>query len=276
MKRRRALLLTLCALGSVSLAGDPVQAQWSDLVSAEAGTFPILITAPHGGTAPVPGVPERTSGVRVQDDRTRQLAEALANRLELVLCGRPYTVFAGYHRRYVDANRYEAEALEHPAASPHYLAYHEAIRRFVREIRERWPDQGLLLDIHGQAREPNRIHRGTNNGRTVTRLLANHGLQGLVGPSSIFGELVAAGYDVFPANTPLGDPAEDRRFGGGFTVQTYGSHQPDGIDAIQLELGAQLRRTENTEQLAKDLASAIALFYRAHVGLGTECAPGVG
>jgi N-formylglutamate amidohydrolase len=275
MRRRRALLLTLCALGTVSFADDPARAHSSDLVTAEAGTIPILITAPHGGTAPVPGVPERTTGVRVQDDRTRQIAEALTNRLEVVLCGRPYVVFAGFHRRYIDANRRETDALEHSDARRHYLAYHEAIRRFLDEIRERWPDQGLLLDIHGQAADPDRIHRGTNNGRTVARLLANHGLAGLVGPTSLFGWLQATSYDVFPANRPLGHPPEDRRFGGGFTVQTYGSHQPDGIDAIQLELGSQLRRAENTGQLTHDLANAIALYYRAHVGLGRECVAGV-
>jgi N-formylglutamate amidohydrolase len=258
-------------LSAAWLTGDPVAAQPSELVFAQAGTMPILLTAPHGGNMRVPGVPERTTGTTTQDARTRELTEALAGRLEAVLCARPYVVIATFHRRYIDANRSEADAYEHPDVRPHYLAYHQSARRFVSEIQEQYPEGALLLDIHGQAQDPGRIHRGTNNGRSVTRLLGRYGEATLVGPNSIFGQLQAAGYDVFPPNSPVGDTREDPRWNGGYTVQTYGSHHPAGIDAIQIEIGQTFRGDTTVAGLAEHLANAIVTFAAVYLPQQQRC-----
>src|SRR3954454_139854 len=77
----------------------------SELVDARAGTLPLLLSAPHGGIEQPEGVPERTTGLRRLDGRTRLLAEQLVPRLELLLGGSPYVVLARFHRRYLDANR---------------------------------------------------------------------------------------------------------------------------------------------------------------------------
>jgi hypothetical protein len=106
-------------------------------------------------------------------------------------------VIAAFHRRYIDANRSEAEAYEHLDARPHYLAYHQSARRFVSEIREQYPEGALLLDIHGQAQDPGRVHRGTNNGRSVTRLLGRYGEAALMGPNSVFGNYRQQGTTYF-------------------------------------------------------------------------------
>ena len=59
-----------------------------------------------------------------------------------------------------------------------------------------------------------------------------YGDDAVVGRNSLFGQLQAAGYEVFPPNTPVRDAREDTRYNGGYTVETYGSHNPDGVDAI--------------------------------------------
>jgi N-formylglutamate amidohydrolase len=180
-------------------------------------------------------------------------------------------VIAYFHRRYIDANRPEAEAYEHPDGRPPYLAYHQSIREFVRETRERYPEGALLLDIHGQSEDPGRIHRGTRNGTSVTRLLARYGDDALVGRNSIFGQLAAAGYNVFPPNIPPRDSREDLRWNGGYTVDAYGSHNPDGVDVIQIEIGRNFREDNTLVTMAENLANAIATFYTAYVREQPRC-----
>jgi len=232
--------------------------------------MPILLTAPHGGDEAVPGVPARVGGINERDTnardfRTRELALAISAGLEARFCEKPYLVLAEFHRRYLDVNRPEAEAYEDPAAAPYYAAYHAGIRGFVDEIRQRFPDGSIMIDVHGQSGEPNVIFRGTRDGLTVTRLLDRRGEDALMGPQSIFGRLSQAGYEVFPPNTPPGDPTEHPRWGGGYTVGLYGSHNPDGIDAMQIEIGATYRQSSTIETLQRDLIEAITTFYAAYL-----------
>jgi hypothetical protein len=51
--------------------------------------------------------------------------------------------------------------------------------------------------------------------------------------------------------------------GGGCTVGLYGSHNPDGVDAIQIESGSNFRQATTIDALAGELTKAIAAFYTA-------------
>ena len=51
----------------------------------------------------------------------------------------------------------------------------------------------------------------------------------------------------------------------------YGSQSPDGVDAIQIEIGQM--RTTQTLKVANDLADAIAGFYLAYVKAPDRAAP---
>jgi N-formylglutamate amidohydrolase len=251
-------------------------AQPSELVFLQRGTMPMLLTAPHGGDARVPGVPPRVGGINERDTnardiRTRELTLAVAAGLEATFCAKPYLVIAEFHRRYLDVNRVEAEAYEHPTAAAHYAAYLAGIRGFVDEIRAMYPNGSIMIDVHGQSGEPNTIHRGTRDGRTVTRLLATRGNEALIGADSVFGRLSQVGYAVFPPNTPPGEPPEDARWNGGYTVGSYGSHNPDGIDALQIEIGSSFRQPSAMDALPRDLTEAIGSFSRTHLGVQSSC-----
>src|SRR5438477_130336 len=88
-------------------------------------------------------------------------------------------------------------------------------------------------------------------------LTAPHaGEAALSGPESVLGALAAKGHAVIPHARSMAPEA--RAYLGGFTVQTY-SREPDGIDAIQLELGMALRKQAG---FVDDLAEAIAAFAR--------------
>lgn len=251
-------------LASLVVATGVHAADVDDLVIARRGNLPIVLTAPHGGRQAIAGVPTRTApGVVITvDGRTLEVAEAVAARLKAMLGEEPYLVAARFHRRHLDANRKEADAYEDARAAPHYTAYHSRVREFVTEVRQRFPGGAILLDIHGQATDPDTLHRGTQNGATVARLIAKHGPEALIGERSILGVLQSRGHQVFPPNTPPGAPREERRYAGGHTVQIYGSMARNGTDAIQLELGTNQR---TAPRFAEDLAEAIAVFYKAYL-----------
>jgi N-formylglutamate amidohydrolase len=269
---RSAIAIALPLVASLLLLPAlAVRGQTGALVWAVAGALPVILTAPHGGGAEIPGVPRRTSGTTTQDARTLEVAEAVAQRLEDRFCQRPYMVGALFHRRYADANRPEGDAFQDPAAGVHYAAYHDAIRAYVAEMRQRFPGGAILINVHGQAEEPGVIHRGTGNGRTMARSIAHFGEGAVIGDTSIFGRLQALGYPVFPPNTPIGNPSEHPRYAGGFTVRTYGSHHATGIDALQIEIGADFRRPPAVGPLSDDLADAIGTYYTAVLGGAAQC-----
>jgi len=247
--------IVLTVLASYSHAGAA-----DLLVMAKPGELPIIINAPHGGSEAVPGIRAREKGKILKDEYTLELAEALANRLQKLLGTRPYIVAARFSRKYIDANRKEATAYSGKEAKPYYDEYHRRIREFVAEIRKKYPGGALLIDIHGQSADNGAVYRGTRKGTTVDHLLNKYGCSSLAGEKSIFGVLASRGYRIVPANSEPDCLIEEARYVGGYTVATYGSNNADGVDAIQLEIGAHLRRMP---AFADDLAEAIAVFYKS-------------
>lgn len=236
------------------------------LVTLEVGALPIILTVPHGGSEPIPGVPERT-GENVdkftasRDVRTIELAQSLADAIEQELGSRPYTIAAGFSRKYLDVNRREQDAFEDEDARGCYEAYHHAVRVAVNDVHRRWK-HGLLLDVHGQVQKPDMIWRGTEDGLAVRKLRDRHGWEPLIGPHGFFGVLAGRGYAIFP---PAPEDSE-RPLNGGYTLESYGSHQPRGIDAIQVEVGRDFRTNAMVrEKLARDLAAAASSVYRRYL-----------
>jgi N-formylglutamate amidohydrolase len=270
MKRPLAAC-TLLALSLVSAAA----AQTNEFLQVQRGELPVIITAPHGGSLAIPGVPKRVgpegelkSGkfVTGQDTRTFELATATAKRVEELTGKKPYLVAMKAHRQFVDPNRPEKEAVEHPNAQLVHAAFHRQVREFVDELRKKFPQGALLLDIHGQAASTNTIFRGTQNGTTVMKMVEKHGAVALTGEHSILGYLAAKGINVSPTNTPPGSPRETSGFSGGYIVRSYGSHTTHGVDAIQLEFGGAFRMDAGKrEETAKFLAEAIKAYTEKYL-----------
>jgi N-formylglutamate amidohydrolase len=248
------------------LAAGAAFAQPPEPVQTAAGALPVILTAPHGGLQAVPDCPHRSPAgsrfVNRTDARTDRLARGIADELQRLTGKAPYLVIANFHRRYIDANRPAEEAYAAPGCAAAYDAYHAAIRSHVDDIRSRFP-QAMLFDIHGQAAYREAILRGTRHGTTVQALLARAGAPALTGPDSVFGRFAMMGYAIVPDNdTDPADRVEAPGYSGGHTVNRYGSHRPDGIDAIQLEFGLDLRDAALIDKTARDTAQAIAVFYR--------------
>ena len=232
------------------------------LVIIEAGDLPIILSAPHGGRRPVPGVVPRKGEdvpqfVARSDSWTDELTEKLADEIEKNTGKRPYVVIAKFHRKFIDANRPPERAYESKAAKETYDTYHKALADARAKVIARW-GTGILLDIHGQAAEPDTIIRGTRNGRTITHLIEKFNRDSLISESSLFGHLSAQGLAVHPPVNSTRN--EQTSYSGGYIVGTYGSVKGGALDAIQLELGRNLRRPTVNSETAKKLATAILNF----------------
>jgi glutamine amidotransferase-like uncharacterized protein/N-formylglutamate amidohydrolase len=239
--------LRRCAGALLFLWAGAAQAdETTKLVYAQSGELPIILSAPHGGKLEIPDVPPRVgTGLKRQpggfvvtrDTNTEELALQVAAAIEARFGKKPYLVVARSHRRFMDPNREPAAAYEHPAAKRVYDEYHETLTRYCRDVQKKYR-QGLLLDLHGQSASKETVYRGTKHGLTVTLLRERFGEQAHSGADSLFGRLKSLGWKVHPDPH---DGKEQSGFTGGFIVQTYGSHQGFGIDAIQLEFGGGVR-----------------------------------
>ena len=248
------------------LAGEELE----ELVMVQAGQLPVVLSAPHGGTLQIPGVEPR-QGIGMasgpsgfftgRDAGTSELAVALADAIEKRMGKRPYLVVSKVHRKYLDPNRPSGIAYEDSDAEPVYQRYHGMLHRYCKEILEEH-HTGLLLDIHGQGSSSKTLYRGTANGKTVARLKERFGETAHTGEKSFFGTLGRLGWTVFP---PPGNGKEQSGFTGGCIVQTHGSHQPNGLDAMQLEFGADYRNKTSREKTAEVLAQAVQEYFEEYV-----------
>jgi dienelactone hydrolase/N-formylglutamate amidohydrolase len=245
----------------------------SDLVLTQSGSLPIILTAPHGGREPVPGIPPRSLEGKKDivtyraggDPGTDIIVQMMAREIRTLTGKDVYMVMARFDRKFIDANRGPTIAYDNPASEPYYQHYHQSIRRFVDEIRARYA-AGLLIDVHGQRKFPDHLVRGTWNGRAVTKLLGRAGVAAITGRDGLYGQLEANGFAVFPGNdVPPSGSNEDAGFNGGYTVTHYGSHKADGIDAVLFEFGAKHRQKPEIEDWAKRAARAVVAFYETYL-----------
>jgi N-formylglutamate amidohydrolase len=261
--------LTCLLLSSLTVSAQSPKPPKSDLVTTQEGTLPVILSAPHGGTKDVPGVPPRKGeGLEKggngyfagRDGNTEELAAALAEAIEKKTGKKPYLVAATFHRKYIDANRPPEIAYEDARAMPTYDAYRDTLAAYCKAVKAKH-GRGLLLDVHGQGAMKDAIIRGTKDGETVKLLTDRFGPKAHTGPKSFFGLLAATGCKVYPA-----DPAgkEYASLNGGDIVRTYGRGD-FGIDAIQLEFGGDYRTKDKLTDTADKVATAVKEFAAAYL-----------
>lgn len=270
----RVIAATVSLLAAAVLPAYAVDRSPADLVLVQRGTLPIILTAPHGGHEAVPNVAPRNiegkprggSAFEITTDgNTDIIAQNIAATIKVLTGKEPYLVIARFQRLYIDANRPPEIAFDNPIARPFYDYYHRTVRSFVDEIRANYP-AGLLIDVHGQVKDPNVLMRGTQNGRSIRSLLARSGVTAVTGPKGIYGQLAANGFAIFPSNdVPPGGTSENAGFSGGYTSSLYGSHNANGIDAVSFEFGTKYRQKAAVDKSAKDAGAAVVEFYKAYL-----------
>jgi len=258
-------------------------------IDVHEGNVPIVITAPHGGTAVIDDCPLRRSGVLEGDINTHFLAESLLEALKrysATACGKtiekmetdedkvkfvpfkPYCVIAKAHRKYCDLNRPINIALENKNAEKYYHAYHTTIKSFV-EIASKENRNAILIDIHGQGSNKDAIFRGSNNGKTLYCLSETCGESALFGENSVLGKLEALNYTIIPSCRCGFTELENAMYNGGYTVQFYSKQ---GIACLQLEIGYNHRKSDNYyKKAASHIAEAIVAYYWAFIKSDKPC-----
>ena len=241
----------------------------TDFVTVQKGTLPVIISAPHGGRKKIPDVPERvatglTNFQTVRDENTAELVEKLVAEIEKSLNAKPWVVVARFERKHLDVNRSREQAYESDKAKPYYDAYHDPLAAACKAVKEKY-GRGILLDIHGQSVHQGSICRGTQNLKTVKLLKDREGMAAIRGKNSVLGRMEKLGYKILPPGDSEETAKEESQFTGGHIVATYGSHTAFAIDAIQVELGTELRAREQYATTAKDLAESVRVFYDAYL-----------
>jgi hypothetical protein len=247
-------------------------------VFTQVGELPIILSAPHGGTGTIEGVPERNGeGMKTggagffagRDTGTEELAYDVAAAIEKRFGKKPYAVVAKVHRKFVDFNRPVDIAIEDQNARPTYDYYQKTLETYCKEVTSRFRS-GLLLDIHGQATDRETVFRGTRNGSTVKHLRATFGEEAHTGPKSLFGLLNSRGWKTNP--TSLSDK-EYSGYTGGHIVGTAGSLDGTVINAIQLEFGGEYRVKSRRQATADTLADAVFEFSQAYLKIPASYNP---
>jgi hypothetical protein len=242
----------------------------NNLVSSYRGTLPVVLTCPHDGNQQPLGVNLRTDSSHcnnfrtLPDSYTRVITAEVAQSIFDNLGKAPYAVIAEIARKYIDANREPACAYEGPNAEIYYNEYQTTIRKFVDEIRAGNNGEGFLFDIHASVvfpDDPADVYLGTENGSMIKHLVQVD-QNAMWGNFSLNHYLTSAGFVVSPKL-----PGEkEQHLDGGYTVQTYGSSNAAGIDAIQIEMAPSIRSIiEKRQVLVQTLAHAIQVIVNHYV-----------
>lgn len=259
-----SLLLPACTGGQALSDSAAKQSCPKKSFSSQQGNIPLLLVNEHGAdqSHAVWFIAEHTGEgvnrfVKQADQYTDIITEQIAIEVEKLSGKKPYVLIAEIPRNQIDFNRPVELAVESHRLRACYQDFHAEAARLVKEIDQRW-QRGYLLDVHGQSRFPDKIMRGTRNGQTIMQLRAREGDQVYTGAAGLFGKLQAVGYPVMPA-------AGERElfYIGGYMLKTYGSHQPNGIDAVQIEIGRDFRVDQSRRSLLiKDVAAALVSRMR--------------
>ena len=290
MMKTKQSLIKRSLIASIPFLASFAHAESENLVYSIQGTIPVLISAPHGGNDQ-PGTVAIRTGIDsagatiedfniVKDSWTKAIAKDIQRKYQEKYGGVPYIVAADFHRKYIDANRPEHQAFEGEQARFYYDAYHRKIGEYIADIQQKFT-QGILLDIHGQAQHPDKILRGTRNGFAVQNLVASHGWDAVVGQQGIFCLLDQQGFSLEPTNSKIpttNSPMPESSLSGGATIKFNGSHNAFGIDAIQFEIGSDIRfssseRSLFTDNMADNINTFINSFYCGGNSSNYPCSP---
>ena len=256
-------------------------------IEFRAGTLPIIVSAPHGGSLEPAEIPSRTSGTTVTDVATEDLARAVADALASKTGRQPSLVICRLKRTKVDVNREIGEGTQgNPFAEQAWREFHGFLDA-ARALAAAAHGRALLVDVHGHGHPKPRVEIGYLLGAadldradsdlddpawarqsSIRTLAAESGLRFsalLRGPESLGGRLDRAGYLAVPGPTTP-SPGSDPYFEGGYITRRHGSADGGPVSAVQLELPSPGVRDTPASQahFAAVLADALAAFFAAH------------
>ena len=296
------LLFLQNGFSQIYIAGETYFGE-NNFIEYRAGSFPIIISAPHGGTLEPSEIPDRNcSGCStIRDFATDDLAEKMYDAIFEEFGCYPHVIINRLHRIKLDANREIVEAANgNPLAEQAWNEFHDFIEASKNSVNTQF-EKGIYLDLHGHGHDIQRLELGyliskatlqmsdavlndeTNIESSSILNLVNDNLEGLnfaelLRGANSFGEFYEMeNYPAVPSQTdpfPIGD---EPYFSGGYNTSRHGSRDDGSIDGIQIECNREGVRDTEAQRLAFAASTATVLknYLETHYfgigGLENNC-----
>ncbi len=245
------------------------------------GDSPVILSVPHGGTTPVPGIEGRRGNPKIPGDweyfteidvNTLRLGELVRERMaehEVI----PFTVITMAHRRDLDINRswdhnlrgYEAAGVPEDAirrAKHVFDGYHDTISEYIGDIRERFGpnlvENSFLIDLHGtHLASGAQIELGTLHGVSAKIELVYPVAYTV---PTLWDAFAQAGFTLSGEPVPEGEDLE-----GCFVSAHHGRLNPGGLNAVLIEVDISLRQEDELPRTAARIGDVLAGSVRAAI-----------
>jgi N-formylglutamate amidohydrolase len=221
------------------------------------GNLPVILSAPHGGTAKPDSLPDRSCAgcVTTADLNTTELAMLIDSFITVKTGCYAHLVLSNLHRVKLDANRNLPEAIDGNAITKSfYDKYHFFMQAASDSVKKKFK-KGLVIDLHGHGHTIQRLEIGYLLSEKILRLsdvnllpfkdsssirhLATQSGAGFIsllrGEKALGTLLAAKGFPAVPSKQIPAPKSGEPYFEGGFITATYGSVNKGTIDAIQVE-----------------------------------------
>jgi len=276
----------------------------TDYIEYSPGDFPVIICSPHDGHLkpsefsnrveegckidrvckfPRPSncpTNDHCNAVNKSDTNTQPIAREIYAKIVELKNVRPHLLINNLHRTKMDPNaEIDVGAQGDSHAEDAWNLYHNYAQQAHDHINAGGP--GLLVDIHGTVDKPYR----TELGYKITSSQLNHGTgqvkdssmralgerMGLsfddlmTGPNSFGAFMQNSGFAAVPS-PDIPYPGSDHYFTGGYTTGRYGSKYGGQVDAVQAEIGWDVRGDEDVRMafsaaVAQDIIAFMEMFY---------------
>ena len=229
-----------------------------------AGSLPILITAPHGGSLLPAEIPDRTAAncpsgfVILRDTNTEELARAIREAFFAKYGKYPHVVINKLHRRKLDANR---DAQEAACGDAEAITAWNEFHIFATSAKNRIladHGRGWYTDLHGHGHAINRLELGylletTDLRLTDAALDANVAYENessirtfsaqsprsfsriLRGAESLGTLFAAEGVPAVPSSAMPAPLGNEEYFTGGYNTDRYGCAAGGNLCGVQIE-----------------------------------------
>lgn len=279
--------LTIQSFAQVYEPGEVYHGR-NDYVEYHAGSIPLIIGAPHGGSLTPSEIPDRTYGTTVTDSKTKETALAVKNAVFLETGQYPHVIISNLKRTKLDPNREIVEGAQGNQWAEQAWNEYQNFIEVAKDTVTVKHGKGMFLDIHGHGHAIQRLELGylissSNLQKTDSELNAyanSSSIRALAQESSLsFAELIRGSASMgalfedrsIQAVPSLFQPdpgAGNSYFSGGYCTARHGSRDGGTIDAVQIEayrIG--LRDTEANRQFyAQQITDVMDVYFREHYG----------
>ena len=232
------------------------------------GQIPIILCCSHNGKLNL-DIPIRSgkNSIIKNDQYTVPLSNKIIDQIYKTIGAKPYYIYNTVHRKYLDLNRACNVGAETKISKKYWDEFHTILSDLIEHCIEHHK-HCLLLDLHGNNQTENSIQLGYGiskkcvlNYKDLDKSTLKNLNQFYDPKSLIYMEnSLSFGFkqfDVFPKSI-INKLGTQLYYDGGYIIKTYSEKY--NIDSIQIEISKNLRK-ENLDQLSKEFAKSIILFY---------------